>query len=1194
MPVTVTADHQLVVGTPNPADWTPPPATQAWQRQLDDTVRVTDTHSESKSSTSAPVDGPDLEGASLRFSPPVLVNPVTWTPTSTSKSRTFASDQDVIISTPNVIDWSGGVHVTGGRNIVWRGAEFNYPRLFASTTDTADGGADVLNRCIRFTGAKDATVGDREIFLEGVAMRGGYIYEGINLDSANELNITLTIQNVYCEGIQWRTPPGATSGHDGGDLFQPWNGPKRLRIDRVTGDGLTYQGFWLQPTEFGSTVPLGYEFSRINLTGVQGSAVSPASNAQLLAQDSSLPASADRHCEDVWVTPGPGRTWTQSLKGTWEGVSQGPRPAGPFVRPDEVGVGYVSPGYLPSTDEQAALVARSRAEPYLIPEGETGFEHVGVERLAVELTPYTSGFTVTGSEPRDAEGWINLSNLDISGGRLSIASGVSKVRISRFRVRYSGDRKIETVGSNANIVLEDFELDGLSGQGGIGVNGSGMTLRRGHIHHCVDAIRSSWNCHLDTVLICDHTENTAQDHNDSLQTTSSNGTDPASTSNNTCRRTSFVGINAGGATQNNAAVILKPDTGGVQNWLFEDCFFSGGNYTVYLGNPQTSRPIRNIRFINCLWDNRYKYGHVQGPYDAEIEKTVITEWRGNAVLGGGDFLWQGITGSTTWTKRRSEAELESTLNANSAPPPGTGTRDSKVQPFHYLSPWNLPIAGDATFLAADDPITLSLLEEQPEKGHNGVWVNQSSNGHPISLSSASDPVVYAADRSDSTRSGNFYAPASARVSNEFSTGYHDRHGHVLQPNGRYIAENFGVQRSSDLAWSVGRHHLVDLHGNGMGPANGVRAYGGSAIGGLIRTEDIEAGVIRHPIAIAIRDGQLFNMASPDGSYGYYTSGTFTEANAPTGWPAGTPRKGFSMARGYVWPATEQDYDAPSAGHYDGLVPMGTYVAIPPGVDVDTVFTTDAGRMLGHALQDYGGYVTDRSDDLVVYVENTAPSWFADQLLGAPNLNAWEMRRVQRNLRVVSSNGPATPNGGGWGSPRRAAIAADLGAAPTEARPVANEVNLLSADLAGMEGTDLTVFSNHGSGSTRSFDTTWRKYGTQSLRVTADAGASAQAGVMFADPACTVISGRQYRIGAAIRRGSGTTPLQFGVKWRNPDGTQRSEQLAVTVTTTASGVTLASVTLTAPAGGLVYPLVRWTSAPTTGEFYMVDAVSVVAL
>lgn len=332
--------------------------------------------------------------------------------------------------------------------------------------------------------------------------------------------------------------------------------------------------------------------------------------------------------------------------------------------------------------------------------------------------------------------------------------------------------------------------------------------------------------------------------------------------------------------------------------------------------------------------------------------------------------------------------------APAVPPAQPGpARDLFLQPFAATSIWNLGIGTGARFEAATDPRTAALLG-----GDATTWLNQSQYSHPIVLARDSDPVATVTDYNDSRRSASYRIPADAPIA-----AGSDKHMHVVSPDRSTVDETWAAERVSTSSYRVGRHESVDLAGSGIGPSNGTRAYGGSAIGGLIRAWEVDpthpayTGRIDHPIAMALRNDQLLYAG---GSPGYDSAG-------------------YGTSKGYVWPATEQDWDAPGA--YAGAVPMGSYVAIPPSVDLGALGLTPQGLMLARAYQDYGGYVTDRSGAMILgFVEPGAPTSFSSALLG-PNWSASDLKKIRGQLRVVTNNSPETPNGAALDGPRRAAL-----------------------------------------------------------------------------------------------------------------------------------------------------------------------------
>jgi hypothetical protein len=290
-------------------------------------------------------------------------------------------------------------------------------------------------------------------------------------------------------------------------------------------------------------------------------------------------------------------------------------------------------------------------------------------------------------------------------------------------------------------------------------------------------------------------------------------------------------------------------------------------------------------------------------------------------------------------------------------------------------------------------------------------VNQYEYSHPVNQAQASDPLVTVTDPSHTTTSvpaGGTWTeriPTTARIA-----AGSDKHMHVITPDDLFVQEHFATSRNADGSYTTYRRHQVSLTGDGIGPQNGTRAYGGSALGGLIRGWEVDpahpgyTGTIAHPLAVALRPDQQYYSGTtlPDDGHGATYNGA-----------------GYGRAQGYVWPATEQDYNSPTA--YTGAVPMGAYFAIPPAVNIDTLgLTTPQARMVAKAAQDYGVYVTDGSGATAFYVEDDAAAAtdaFTSALIG-PSWAADDVKRILKALRVVTSNGPTTPNGGPLTADRR--------------------------------------------------------------------------------------------------------------------------------------------------------------------------------
>ena len=310
--------------------------------------------------------------------------------------------------------------------------------------------------------------------------------------------------------------------------------------------------------------------------------------------------------------------------------------------------------------------------------------------------------------------------------------------------------------------------------------------------------------------------------------------------------------------------------------------------------------------------------------------------------------------------------------------------DVRLLPFAADSVWRQPIGDTAEPAeAGTSPQTEALRvgSEVDSSDSTDSWINAEQYSLPVVQADACDPLVTFDVESGTDDLGDtpVRIPDDARPAEGT-----DSHLLVLQPDHRTVVEMWTAEHTGPGQWKAGRVEVVDLHGSGIGPDNGVRAYGGSALGGLIRTWEIDPadpnytdGVIRHPLAMALPSSML--------SY--------------TGGDPGYDADGYGTALGYVAPATEQDYD--SAWTYGGPIPMGSRIVLPRDVDLDSLDLTPEQRAIAQALQDYGAYVTDRTSDGTVayYAEPTAPKPWLDVVRG-PDDTGDGLDRIRARLVVL--------------------------------------------------------------------------------------------------------------------------------------------------------------------------------------------------
>ena len=302
--------------------------------------------------------------------------------------------------------------------------------------------------------------------------------------------------------------------------------------------------------------------------------------------------------------------------------------------------------------------------------------------------------------------------------------------------------------------------------------------------------------------------------------------------------------------------------------------------------------------------------------------------------------------------------------AGARPPSGDavrsdGTRNAALWPFSVTSPWNMPIGSGAQFAGVNDARNSELRSAS-------AWVNAAVWSHPIYQAQASDPMRLV---------GGWGAYAAYRIPNGAQAALPnggDMHMHVVDPTQHWVDEAWDMTPAGGGNWYTPYHVRTNLYGPGVGEG-GVRAYGGSAIGGLIRVWEIQAGSVKHALAFAL---------PPD-----------------------------LMRTGPLWPATTEDG---ANNLYTGDVHMGSLFAIPGSVNVNALGLSAQGRMIAHALQDYGAYLVDAGGNFALSAEPAAEGMIS----GMRN----DISALQTKLQIVTNNSPSTVGGGGT---RRVSLAPAL-------------------------------------------------------------------------------------------------------------------------------------------------------------------------
>jgi hypothetical protein len=312
-----------------------------------------------------------------------------------------------------------------------------------------------------------------------------------------------------------------------------------------------------------------------------------------------------------------------------------------------------------------------------------------------------------------------------------------------------------------------------------------------------------------------------------------------------------------------------------------------------------------------------------------------------------------------------------------------GPRDVASWPFDPCSPWNRPIGDGAIYQAVSSP----ALSTRAGDARTTAAINCTEWSHPIFRE---DPAAGRATALSGTdEQGHSVAYRLMLPGALGPAAGTDGHLHVIDAAERTVYEMFQARWSSDASSLLATDLIKnDLYGAGVfdGAASpqgeiwhGVRAYGGSAIAGLIRKGELLGG-IRHALAVAVQRAAM-NRNTPN-------------------------------RRGYVWPASYRDDGWERTYGSSGNVYMGTLLALDAGEPRQAILAreqiTDPGvQALAAALQDYGAYAVDAtSDNLTFYAEPAE--------LAAERIDTTQLARLLPYLRVISNSDAAHVGGGGRG------------------------------------------------------------------------------------------------------------------------------------------------------------------------------------
>jgi hypothetical protein len=306
-------------------------------------------------------------------------------------------------------------------------------------------------------------------------------------------------------------------------------------------------------------------------------------------------------------------------------------------------------------------------------------------------------------------------------------------------------------------------------------------------------------------------------------------------------------------------------------------------------------------------------------------------------------------------------------------------------PFASDSIWKIGIGDEATYQDKTD--AESTMISNPNVGgtnYSYPWVSGSAMG--VYQASSTDtlatwtylsrPGSMTWPFTGSSAGGTFTMRTPSSV--QFLSGS-DGHAIIVAPDKTHALEVWkGSYNSSTGKYSASYVVYTEIDKTGIsktdGISEGIRAFGGSLMGGLVRKSELDALKIDHAIAMALSQTQL--------------------------------KAGSTLYDQKVWPATYTDGGGNNS--YAGLIPMGALFAIPKTTTIASLnLQTNEGKALARAFKYYGGYVVDSATKTTVlaYLENGCTS---TQLA---NLQA-DRRTILKNLVMVTDNSETEPGGPG--------------------------------------------------------------------------------------------------------------------------------------------------------------------------------------
>lgn len=272
----------------------------------------------------------------LSWAPPALVNPVDLHVKQGTRRLLLTTGVDYRIHLPKgePLVVTNDFQIIGGRNVVLIGGEIRFTTAGRMLYIKGIAG-QTAPRTVHIEGLKVGAAGDDHNLMT----------EGVNIDSQDEPHLTVRFQNYHqatrVNGY-YKNADGTMGPH--ADIFQYWNGPYALQLDRVYGE-TNYQGVMHQAGSFGYPATYGqYVFRRTWFYG-------PDSGSMLYFyyDKANMPAPV---IDRFYITPNAAKAFpSQTLYGLEDRAGEFTRLTSRDARPDipiltgNPGLDYVSPGY---------------------------------------------------------------------------------------------------------------------------------------------------------------------------------------------------------------------------------------------------------------------------------------------------------------------------------------------------------------------------------------------------------------------------------------------------------------------------------------------------------------------------------------------------------------------------------------------------------------------------------------------------------------------------------------------------------------------------------------------------------------------------------------------------------------------------------------------------------------------------------